>query len=358
MCEVPSWIVDNEGKAHWLTDKDVMGHLETSNPDQAMWECHTGHHAIEHILGVRGKHHECFPCPEGMMQDMLDGKMDHICLANEDFRSWPKETEPILLRLIEKTKDTYQLERMACCPALVDMPEVVGRLILRSVSSGKIAYGTLCNLAGKITTDAHFDLLVEVISTVGYAYKASLIGDLIVYMKTLTSEQLEKLYDLLPADQTYWAQRIAKIDDGRISEAFFRKIVFDKKFYKGVSFDALINPCCPVSLLIEAAHSKRSILREGAAWNRNTPLEELEYLCKSRSAYIQECLARNPSTPEKHLRKLASSTNVNILECLAHNSSTPTDVVEVLAGHSNWRVRDEANATLARRRAQRGELAE
>lgn len=61
MCDFPSWIEDEDGNIHYLTDKDINKYLRL-HPDKT-WKDMIGHSAIKEVLGVEGKHKEGFPCP-------------------------------------------------------------------------------------------------------------------------------------------------------------------------------------------------------------------------------------------------------------------------------------------------------
>ena len=108
MCEVPSWIEAEDGKVIWLTDKDVIDHLQTQ-PNQICWSDWTGHTGIRKVYSrLEGKDKEGFPCPEAILKDILSGKMNRICRVAENKAKWPVEMAPILTQL---SKDENYLVR-------------------------------------------------------------------------------------------------------------------------------------------------------------------------------------------------------------------------------------------------------
>ena len=54
MCEFPSWIVDDKGKAWFAKDKDIARAIEDGR--LRSWEDATGHTALERMFGVSGAH--------------------------------------------------------------------------------------------------------------------------------------------------------------------------------------------------------------------------------------------------------------------------------------------------------------
>ena len=81
MCDFPSWIIDDNGKAWWLTDKDIERHYENLGKE-IDWRDNVGHHAIKKILGIDGEHKEGFDnLPKGLISDIRSGKMTKMMNA-------------------------------------------------------------------------------------------------------------------------------------------------------------------------------------------------------------------------------------------------------------------------------------
>jgi TfoX/Sxy family transcriptional regulator of competence genes len=90
MCDSPSWIIDANGKCHWLTDAVAEAAIEagtifnvTRKP--MTWEDAVGHSAIEQLLGVSGKHHEGRNgLPDGFASDIRGGRYTRLARAGSD----------------------------------------------------------------------------------------------------------------------------------------------------------------------------------------------------------------------------------------------------------------------------------
>ncbi|MBU6247115.1 MAG: hypothetical protein KGN77_05110 [Xanthomonadaceae bacterium] len=78
MCEFPSWIVDKNGKPHWLVDKDIEAAIEDGKFPKG-WVDATGHSAIEIVLGVKGEHREGREgLPTGLASDIRSGRCNRM----------------------------------------------------------------------------------------------------------------------------------------------------------------------------------------------------------------------------------------------------------------------------------------
>jgi hypothetical protein len=77
MCEFPSWIIDKDGKAHWLVDHDIVQAIEDGKLKS--WDDATGHSALEKVLGCSGKHCEGREgLPEGFASDIRSGRCNRM----------------------------------------------------------------------------------------------------------------------------------------------------------------------------------------------------------------------------------------------------------------------------------------
>ena len=73
MCDFPSWIIDEAGKAHWLVDKDIQRAIEDGKLKS--WDDAVGHSALEKVLGITGAHHEGREgLPAAFVSDIKSGR--------------------------------------------------------------------------------------------------------------------------------------------------------------------------------------------------------------------------------------------------------------------------------------------
>ena len=82
MCNFPSWIVDDDGDAHWLTDKDIRDfHKGKDSP--ICWLDMVGHSAITKVFKVLGKHFETVNAklPKALIIDIKAGRMNQMMKA-------------------------------------------------------------------------------------------------------------------------------------------------------------------------------------------------------------------------------------------------------------------------------------
>ena len=73
MCDFPSWIIDDSGKAHWLVDKDITRAIEDGKLSD--WNDAVGHSAITKVLGITGTNKEGRKgLPEAFASDIKSGR--------------------------------------------------------------------------------------------------------------------------------------------------------------------------------------------------------------------------------------------------------------------------------------------
>ena len=79
MCDFPSWIIDDKGDAHWLTDKDIRD-FHKGDDDLIYWFDMIGHSAITKLLNVNGKHFERLDAklPMALIVDIKAGRMNQM----------------------------------------------------------------------------------------------------------------------------------------------------------------------------------------------------------------------------------------------------------------------------------------
>lgn len=76
MCDFPSWIVDKNGQAWWLTDKDIKAYNDEHPLDPLSKYDSAGHAAITRVLGIMGEHKEGWikDIPAEFVKDIIEGK--------------------------------------------------------------------------------------------------------------------------------------------------------------------------------------------------------------------------------------------------------------------------------------------
>ena len=81
MCDFPSWKIDKNGKAWWLTDKDVERCIEDGKFKR--WEDAIGHSAIEKVYGVEGTRLQGPDgLPDGFKADIKSGRCNQMIMAD------------------------------------------------------------------------------------------------------------------------------------------------------------------------------------------------------------------------------------------------------------------------------------
>ena len=90
MCDSPSWIIDKNGKAHWLTDVVAKAAIDACTISKTThkpltWEECVGHSAIEQLCGVTGEHMEGrFGLPKKFASDIAAGRYTRLARAGRD----------------------------------------------------------------------------------------------------------------------------------------------------------------------------------------------------------------------------------------------------------------------------------
>jgi hypothetical protein len=129
VCDFPSWIIDKQGKAHWLVDHDIEQAIEDGK--LSSWLDATGHSALEKVLGVKGKHKEGREgLPDGFASDIRSGKCNRMARVDpqQAIRN-VLDLCPPGLRLWEDGVTTLDL-RDATIPAGFTVPASVTTLYL------------------------------------------------------------------------------------------------------------------------------------------------------------------------------------------------------------------------------------
>ena len=159
MCEFPSWIVDDQGKAHWLVDKDIEAAIEDGKLKS--WLDATGHSAIHEVLGVDGKRCEGRNnLPAEFASDIKSGRCNRMARV-EPMQAIKHVLDllPIGLALFEEKYVGGGLDLSGCDLKGITLPTSVGGwLYLRGTKNAKLPVGM--RIAGNVDlTDSDIESL-------------------------------------------------------------------------------------------------------------------------------------------------------------------------------------------------------